>query len=292
MGQKISKQIVPKLSNAMKSYESEVAKEAINDIAKRQAIAKAKGQKYIDPSAQDGFKRDTWGNQSVPQDMNQKHFLTEQQGVHEEMPKDLIDFLNEMGPLERTLSKEMTSEKVYDSLLDEDEQKRQRQQEARQRKRRRMPIVENLQAEGGDEMNGMTVERTTNFSQVIKETEEQTLRLSDEELFDLVHQLQENKTTIDAYLSQKFQNDLLKNEKHQNDNRTLLEQIQRHNGIPILMLDTDKSLIGAPKQNVEKLKMENVRMAPSIVQLCLAKKTTQVEQQKRNQLNEAIVVKK
>ena len=88
MGQQLSKRlIVPKLSNAMKSYENEVAKDAIQDIARRQAIAKAKGQKYIDPSAQEGFKRDTWGNESVQQDVNQKQFLTAQQGAHEEMPK-------------------------------------------------------------------------------------------------------------------------------------------------------------------------------------------------------------
>ena len=80
---------MPKLTNAMKSYESEAAKDALNDIAKRQAIAKAKGQKYIDPGAQQGFKRDTWRNdESRPAEAQQREFLKAQQGgAPQEMPK-------------------------------------------------------------------------------------------------------------------------------------------------------------------------------------------------------------
>lgn len=90
MGQQISKRfVVPKLTNAMKTYESAVAKEAIDDIATRQAIAKAKGQKYIDPSAQFGFKRDTWSeDEGFIKEVHQRDFLKSQQkGVAEEIPK-------------------------------------------------------------------------------------------------------------------------------------------------------------------------------------------------------------
>ena len=73
----------------MKSYESAVAKDAMNDIATRQAIAKAKGQKYIDPSAQFGFKRDTWSeDEGFVKEVHQRDFLkSQQEGVAEEMPK-------------------------------------------------------------------------------------------------------------------------------------------------------------------------------------------------------------
>jgi hypothetical protein len=91
MGQSISKRLdVPRLSNAMKKYEAEVAKEAMDDVAKRQAIARAKGQKYIDPSAQEaGFKRDTWGkNEGLRTEANQRQFLNDnQKNGKDEMPQ-------------------------------------------------------------------------------------------------------------------------------------------------------------------------------------------------------------
>ncbi len=72
----------------MKSYESAVAKDAANDIATRQAIAKAKGQKYIDPSAQFGFKRDTWNeDEGFVKEVQQRDLLKSTQGAHAEMPK-------------------------------------------------------------------------------------------------------------------------------------------------------------------------------------------------------------
>ena len=98
MGQKLStRHVVPKLKNAMKSYESEVTKEAMSDIARRQAIARAKGQKYIDPSAQSGFKRDTWGEGEglgSPKEVTQQKFLKETQGSFEEMPKVRFVFMS------------------------------------------------------------------------------------------------------------------------------------------------------------------------------------------------------
>jgi hypothetical protein len=89
MGQQVSKRVVmPKLKDATKAYESEVAKDVMNDIARKKIIAKAKGQKYIDPTAQTGFKRDTWHqNEGSPMESHQRNFLKDQQGTHEEMPK-------------------------------------------------------------------------------------------------------------------------------------------------------------------------------------------------------------
>ncbi len=90
MGQKLSKRlIVPKLTKAMQSYENEVVKDAMSDISRRQALAKAKGQKYIDPNAQlSGFKRDTWkSDEGSPLEARQKEFLMSQADSSDEMPK-------------------------------------------------------------------------------------------------------------------------------------------------------------------------------------------------------------
>lgn len=179
----------------------------------------------------------------------------------------MIDFLNDIGPLERKVSKDMTSEKVYESLLDEEEQKRQQLEQARQRKRRRMPMMESQNpTEGEEQIEAMTVERTTNFSQAVRETKENGLCLSDKELFDLVLALKENKTTASEYLSHRIQHNEM-NDNDRNENIKLLDNIKLYNEVPILMQDTDKSLVGVARPNIENLKLANVRMAPKDVTL-------------------------
>jgi hypothetical protein len=203
--------------------------------------------------------------------------------------KDLIDFLNDTGPLEREVDKKFTSEKVYDSLLEEEEQRRQQREEIRQRKRTRMPMMENMNLEEGDNMDGMTVERTTNFSRTVKEENVTDIRLSDKELFDLISKLQKQEITVDEYLSQKFDKDVL-TENKRSENMELLENVKRYNGIPVLMQDTDRSLVGAPQHNVEALKFLNIRMAPNNVHLTFDTKSGE-EQMKNRNLKEAVVVK-
>ena len=215
--------------------------------------------------------------------------------------KDLVDFLNDAGPLQREVSKDLTSDKVYDSLQEEDEQRRQLKEEARQRKRRRMPMVENLQSpsnnNSNDMLEGMTVERTTNFSEAIKEEEnEDDVRLSDEELFDLVWNLQKNETTVEKYLLEEKksgqQQDGSSNmsQVKMEQNMKLLENVKKYCEIPILMQDADMALIGAPEHKIEILKFDNVRMAPSHIQLSYLVESMQDKLQKQK-LKEATVVK-
>ena len=206
--------------------------------------------------------------------------------------------MNDVGPLEREVSQEMTSEKVYDSLLEEEEQRRQQQEEAKQRKRRRMPMIENTgeQLSSADD-DAMTVERTTNFSTAVKEDKGVEITFSDEELYDLLMKLQENKITVADYFSQKFgQDDNSKNDAEMKDREEglkLLEHCQNFNEIPTLMQDADKSLIGASQSNIEALKLENIRMAPNSVQLTLLSniQSIQGEGNKNKKLKEAVLVK-
>lgn len=210
----------------------------------------------------------------------------------------MVDFLNDAGPLQREVSKELTSDKVYDSLLEEDEHRRQLQDEARQRKRRRMPMVENLQADSKHDsldMEGMTVERTTNFSHTSKEDNEHELRFMDGELFELVWKLQKNKTTIEQYLLEEKKIDVNKalqeeGQSHVEQDLMLLKNMKQYFGVPTLMQDTDKALIGAPEHKVETLKFENVRMAPAHVQLSLLAESIQ-DVQRSKKLKEATLVK-
>lgn len=282
----------------MQSYEKEVTKDAISDIARRQAAAKAKGQKYIDPNAElSGFKRDTWkSGEGLPLEARQQEFLESQtDDSSQEMPKDLIDFLNDAGPLERVVDKDFTSEKVYDSLLEEEEQ-RQQEQQSRQRTRRRMPIIEQMEGGHGDKdaMDGTTVERTTNFSQAVKEEKEDDIRMSDQELFDLAWKLQNNETTPDKYFLDRFggkQTEVLFTEGEKKHNIDLLQSMKRHISIPLLMQDTDLSLVGTTTENIETLKLMKLRMAPKTVQLSLNVDSASDEQMNKQKLKKAVVLK-
>lgn len=163
-------------------------------------------------------------------------------------------------------------------------------------------MVENLQSPNNSNnsndnmLKGMTVERTTNFSEATKEEEnEDDVRLTDEELFDLVWKLQKNETTAEKYLIEEKktgQQDGSSNvtQVKMEENMKLLESVKQYCGIPILMQDADMALIGAPEDKTEILKFENVRMAPSHIQLSFMVECMQNKLRKQK-LKEATVVK-
>ena len=197
MGQSISRRVVPRLNNAFQKYENAATKDALDDMAKRQALAKS-GQTggYSDPNAiHGGFRREN--APALPQEAAQEDFLRRQQpagsaGGRQEMPDDLLKFLND-NPLEKTVDRDLTSPKVLDSLLVEEQQQQQQQQQQgqgnnkvegdggasttsaakkrtpRTRTRRTMPLAESMVEDLPDDVSadivGATgVERTTNFS--------------------------------------------------------------------------------------------------------------------------------
>ncbi len=207
----------------------------------------------------------------------------------------MIDFLNDAGPLERVVDKDFTSDKVYDSLLEEEEQRRQQEQQSKQRKRRRMPIIEQTKAEDGDmdAMDGTTVERTTNFSQAVKEEKEGDVRMSDKELFALALELQNDETTPEKYLSDRFgrEEKVIFSEDEKKYNIDLLQSMKHYIAIPLLMQDTDKSLVGVTPENVETLKMLKLRMAPRTVQLGLNIDPVLDEQKNKQKMKKAVVLK-
>ena len=79
MGQSISRRVVPRLNNAFQKYENAATKDALDDMAKRQAIAKSgKTGGYSDPNAiHGGFRREN--APALPQEAAQEEFLRSQQ---------------------------------------------------------------------------------------------------------------------------------------------------------------------------------------------------------------------
>eukprot|EP00569_Conticribra_weissflogii_P016800 CAMPEP_0171400000 /NCGR_PEP_ID=MMETSP0880-20121228/6987_1 /TAXON_ID=67004 /ORGANISM="Thalassiosira weissflogii, Strain CCMP1336" /LENGTH=362 /DNA_ID=CAMNT_0011914253 /DNA_START=19 /DNA_END=1107 /DNA_ORIENTATION=- len=155
-----------------------------------------------------------------------------------EMPPDLIKFLNDAGPLKRSIDRELTSPKVYDMLVKEnnDSQKNfdnarskrtgepmfvnkgdevntairdQQAKEANVRVRRKMPIVGGNDGEliksfksengsGSDVDDGTMVTRTTNFSTTDRSELYTGFRLKREDLFLLASSTEDVLSVLNA----------------------------------------------------------------------------------------------
>lgn len=320
MGQQISKRVMPRISKAIASHERVMAQDALDDIARKQAKAAASNSKYSDPGAMQGFKRDEWSaSDSLPSELNQTQFLNQlhnrdsaggmgmgvptnvgpgnnnnKSDTLQEMPEDLVKFLNDAGPLQRKVDKDLTSPKVYESLLEEEEQRKQHLQQQRQRRRRNMPMIGDANVDGEGLENpaadGSTVSRTTNFSNVAVR-DENIYALGDQDLFQLLANLQndaisprdfvENRTRMSQSQSQaEITDDSQSNNgdtdgSGESDNQrqlqqehiSLVEHMKNNTAVPILMQDTDKSFVGAWNDKREDLHLVGVKMAPDDVKL-------------------------
>ena len=290
-----------------------MAKDALQDVARKQAHARSTNTKYSDPSAMIGFKRDQWTEQEyLPSERDQLDFYansnsnasnitssaphqpqpgtsnggSEKNPANIDMPSDLLKFLNDAGPLDKTVDKKLTSPKVYESLLEKDEQRKQ-QKQSDGRRRRVMPMVENndnTQYTGGEEMemkeDGTTVARTTNFSTntASREQEDESLsklRLDDLQMFQLLSGLQADSDSItaDLFVEQHFKGSTRSSNigsgsgSRMEENLQLVQQMKEHTAVPTLMQDTDKSFVGAWDERLEELKLMGLRIAGEKIRL-------------------------
>mmetsp|Transcript_4701 Transcript_4701/g.10499 ORF Transcript_4701/g.10499 Transcript_4701/m.10499 type:complete len:290 (-) Transcript_4701:97-966(-) len=185
-----------------------------------------------------------------------------------EMPDDLIKFLNDAGPLERQVDKELTSSKVYETLKD-DRAREQQTKEANRRVRKRVPIMSSYkdlaENNSSNQMSvmddGTTTERTTNFS-----TREQApggFGVKREDLYRILNALDSAKVDSPEWNRrvESEYDDLINFEPDKNKktfdrlkDRALLEDSLRMIGIPAIMKDVDGDYIGVWKKRVDELK--------------------------------------
>lgn len=261
---------MPKISKAIESHERVMAQDALEDIARKKAMAGS--SKYTDPSALQGFKRDTWrDDEMIPQEHSQRQFLQRNNQTGQEMPDDLLKFLNDKGPVTKNVDKALTSPKVYDSLQVEEEQRRQQEQQQNQRRRRRMPIIGDMETDPGEDtvLDGTTVEKTTNFSTAVKDKNHSELRLTDREMFDLVSKLHTGAVKPETYVRDKMKAlNVSEDDPETDTNIELIQNVMRYYSIPTLMQDTDKSIVGAWNgEHMNELKKLGVRKAPENIRL-------------------------
>ena len=267
---------MPRLSKAIQSHERVMAKDALDDIARKRAQAKASNTKYTDPAAMQGFKRDEWeksldASNSLYTEIGQKNFLeVKNKDNPQEMPDDLIKFLNDAGPLKRAVDKDFTSPKVFDSLKKDDDIILQKEQQERQRRRRVMPMMSEREGTldaDEDRMDGTTVSRTTNFSTAVRDDDKAEIRLSDEELFKLLSDLQDGNVTPDELVEKTFKDNQVITKEQRMENIKLVENMKEYTAVPTLMQDTDKSYVGAWSESINDLKLAGLRIAPKNVML-------------------------
>lgn len=268
-------------------------KDALNEIQRKHIEAQRRGSKFTDPNALlGGFTRGTGRREQegtvggvAPEDWKeheQEMFLRRQgqgdllddknEGTIQgppEMPEDLIKFLTDTGPIQRKIDKSQTSPRLYDSLVNEEEERKAREVESKKRPRRReMPMMEGV--------DDVTTSRTTNFSmQTIEEEGDDptALHLTDEELYNMLvarksgHCDPDDGSTDIAsaaslYLDRHFSSVVDITEEQRKSNVTMLQNVLRYNGIPVLMKDTDGSYVGAWDHKVSDLKMMKLKPVP------------------------------
>lgn len=295
MGQSISRRVVPRLNEALKKYEKAAAKDAMEDTAKRQSLARRSGDQtggYSDPNAvHGGFRRENAPR--LPQEAAQEQFLRREQGdAPTEMPEDLLKFIND-NPLEKQVDRELTSPKVYDSLVEDGDGAGQQQQRTpRTRTRRTMPLAESMIEDLPDDVSsdiaGATgVQRTTNFSTANMEGDDddkldRLLRMTDKDLAGLLrqygatdgdnstasaakhdesknpHSIEAKRMDAESYLANKVPPGL--SDERRVEHTSLVANALLCNGMPSLMKDVDSDFVGVWSGRVRDMERMKLRV--------------------------------
>ena len=221
------------------------------------------------PPPVDASSRSTSGDEYSPTRGRQDRSTPPATESVPEMPADLLKFLNDAGPLERQVDKELTSSKVYETLKD-DRAREEQTKEANRRVRKRVPIMSSYKdlAENNSNSNqmsvvddGTTTERTTNFS--TRERAPDGFGVTREDFYRILNGLDsinldslEWKRRVESECDQLVDFEPEKNKKtfDRLKDRALLENSLRLIGIPAIMKDADGDYIGVWKKKVDEVK--------------------------------------
>ena len=215
--------------------------------------------------------------------------------------QDLIKFLQSSGPLERSLDKERTSPKVYESLVADEQAKDEQAKKANERVKRRMPIIS-----GGRELNasrldgliggvnagnaanvaagpkvpveldeiddGSMTTRTTNFSTTDRSNRVERFGVNRHILYDLSMKLNGIKLNSDKWkqlVMEEFKilvekDDVPRSEEQMEKDLAMMQETMRYISVPVLMRDTgdtDGDVIGIQRDRVQDLRVSGLTIA-------------------------------
>jgi hypothetical protein len=228
----------------MEQVQAQIDRDTVRELARKQQNAGEGG--FTDPSAVDyGFTRG-YGRQHKA-DILQTHYLQQRAKTlgreDSEMPPDLLQFLKDMPPLERTVDVELTSKR----LLKDDAVVAPVEKRDRQRKIQEMPLM-------GEEMD-FTAKRTTNFGTAVEEVDVEDFGCRDWQLYTMIRE-KEGSKDVDA-----FWNDIHKAQNVSDEIRLqqmeLLQNAINFIELPIIMKDnSDNTFLGIWPHDLEELQAD------------------------------------
>mmetsp|Transcript_27771 Transcript_27771/g.59002 ORF Transcript_27771/g.59002 Transcript_27771/m.59002 type:complete len:280 (+) Transcript_27771:112-951(+) len=187
----------------------------------------------------------------------------------QEMPPELVKFLNDAGPLKRTVDKDRTSTRVWDSLAENERAGLEEQaKQANRRVRRRMPIVtsRHVEKDGGEDIraddDGTMTERTTNFSTTDRSNSAPAgLGVSREDLFRILGRVGESRADSPEW-KRLVEDEYRRITKHESETKNfdqlkdvaLFENSLRYIGVPVLMKDQEGDIIGIWRHKSDDIK--------------------------------------
>jgi len=272
------------------------AKEAATRAAKDPRLSKAIQTQQTKAAAESQWKQTT--SSSTTQEYSggeysptrgHNHPPTRSNEKMPEMPPDLIKFLNDAGPLQRTVDKELTSTKVYDALVTDETTREEHTKQANLRVRRRMPIVSYKDHDDlikNDERrnskileedvvdDGTMTTRTTNFSTRDRSKNVVDFGLDRMEMFRLALKLKELKVNsaewkeeVESEFKQIRRKKILSSKGDMKDfgqlkDFALFENAMQFIGVPVLMKDAEDDIIGVKSGKVEDLKFSGMKEVP------------------------------
>ena len=206
------------------------------------------------PANPGGFLRgDGLASEDI-RDVGQEIFLQSQQkDAPQEMPSDLIRFIQDIGPAKRDVDKEKTSSRLLDSENFNELEKTEAERTS-PRQRINMPLM-------GEDYDH-SVARNTNFSSRAEEVEKD-FGITNLQFFDLVRQKRDSSVDDDSKLVGKFYgrikgDDEWSEEENENHRKLLRDALQTVK-IPVLRIDQNGNILGLHPDRVPGSEVKSVQ---------------------------------
>lgn len=268
MGQSLSRRVVPFLQRAMQRGEAEIIEEAIQEVAekKRQALSVSR---YSDPSSLlGGFTRGISDNSgdigpnsdharmNREREARQEEFLKQKNvKTPNEMPDDLLKFINDMGPAQRTIDESRTSKRILkkgkeagsvEGVVEDIEKE--------QRNRRRQlwsthSAANTAMIPEGDDDNFSDIQSQEEAFVSKEKTEdekENEISYKEEQITELLKNILEQTNGNES--------EVIRSLEGLNKDDSTFEKISSYISYPIIMKDTDDELVGVWSHKVADLK--------------------------------------
>jgi hypothetical protein len=216
------------------------------------------------PKNPGGFLRgDGLASQDI-RDVGQEMFLKSQQkDAPQEMPADLLRFIQDVGTAKKSVDKEMTASRLLETENVKELEKTESERQA-PRQRQNMPLIASLQEERDD---GFSVKRSTNFSSSVATDEPETdFGISNLEFYELMleKENQGDDAAIESYYKAAISRDGEEwNEDESHLHKLKLKQALQAVAIPVIRVDEEGNIYGLHPDRLPGPEVKSMQPVPS-----------------------------